>query len=105
MIRIQLDTPTRDQLQAMRYLDLAARVRDRMDMVPPADAGSAAAYIAAYLSYNYRTALGVLKDFLAQGRDALATRRTGPASDLARREQVAGRLRGLLGRDRTWTSA
>src|SRR4051794_20954793 len=56
-------------------------------------------------SYNYRTALNVLKDFRERGRDALFPRRRGPAPDTARRARGADRLRDLLGEDRTWTSA
>ena len=105
MIRIQLDTTTRDELQAMRRQDLPAKARDRLEMVLLADAGWPAARIAAHLGCNYRTALNVLKDFLDRGRQALFPRRNGPAPDTARRDRVAGRLRDLLGQDRTWTSA
>jgi putative transposase len=105
MIRIQLDTATRDELQAIRRQDLPAKVRDRLEMVLLADAGWNAARIAGHLGYHYRTALDLLKDFRDRGREALFPRRTGPAPDSTRREQVAGRLRDLLGEDRTWTSA
>jgi putative transposase len=105
MIRIQLDTTTRDELQAMRRQYLPAKVRDRLEMVLLADAGWNAARIAGHLGYNYRTALNLLKDFRDRGRDALTPRRNGPAPDVARRDRVADRLRDLLGEDRTWTSA
>src|SRR3954463_13080200 len=105
MIRIQLDTATRADLQALRGEDLPAKVRDRLEMVLLADAGWGAARIAAHLGYNYRTALDVLKDFLGRGRDALFPRRPGPAPDSARREHVVGQIRDLLAEDRTWTSA
>ena len=105
MIRIQLDTTTRDELQAMRRQDLPANVRERLEMVLLADAGWNAARIAGHLGYNYRTALNLLKDFRDRGRDALVPRRHGPAPDLARRDHVAGYLRDLLAEDRTWTSA
>jgi putative transposase len=105
MIRIQLDTTTRDELQAMRRQDLPAKVRDRLEMVLLADAGWNAARIAGHLGYNYRTALNLLKDFRDRGRDALTPRRDGPAPDVARRDRAADRLRDLLGEDRTWTSA
>jgi transposase len=104
MIRIQLGTTTRDELQALRRQDLPAKVRDRLEMVLLADAGWNAARIAGHLGYNYRTALGLLKDFRDRGRQALFPRRPGPAPDSARRDHVAGRLRDLLGQDRTWTS-
>ena len=105
MIRIQLDSTTRDELQAMRRQDLPAKVRDRLEMVLLADAGWKAARIAGHLGYNYRTTLNLLKVFRDRGREALVPRRNGPAPDLARRDRVAGRLRDLLGEDRTWTSA
>jgi hypothetical protein len=105
MIRIQLDQKTRDELQQMRREDLPAKVRDRLEMVLLADAGWTPARIAEHLGYGYRTALNVLNDFRDRGRDALVLRRRGPAPDVARRDHVAGRLRDLLGQDRTWTSA
>jgi putative transposase len=105
MIRIQLEPATRDELQAMRRQDLPAEVRDRLEMVLLADAGWNAARIAGHLGYNYRTALDLLKDFRGRGREALFPRRPGPAPDSARRDHIAGRLRDLLGEDRTWTSA
>jgi transposase len=105
MIRIQLSQTSRDELQQMRREDLPAKVRDRLEMVLLADAGWTAARIAEHLGCGYRTALNVLNDFRDRGRDALVPRRRGPAPDTARREQVDGRLRDLLGQDRTWTSA
>jgi putative transposase len=105
MIRIQLDQKTRDELQQMRREGLPAKVRDRLEMVLLADAGWTPARIAEHLGYGYRTALNVLNDFRDRGRDALVIRRRGPAPDVARRDHVAGRLRDLLGQDRTWTSA
>jgi transposase len=104
MIRIQLDTTSRDELQARRREDLPAKTRDRLEMVLLADAGWNAARIAGHLGYNYRTVLNVLKDFLARGREALSPHRPGPAPDAARRDRVGDRLRELLGQDRTWTS-
>ncbi len=105
MIRIQLDDTTRDELRDMRRKDLPARARDRPEMVLLADAGWPAARIAGHLGCGYRTALNPLNGFQSRGRDALIPRRRGPAPDAARRGRVAGHLRGLLERDRTWTSA
>ena len=105
MIRIRLSQTTRDELHQMRREDLPVKVRDRLEMVLLADAGWTAARIAEHTGYGYRTALDVLKDFRARGRDALVPRRRGPAPDAARRERVVGALRDLLGQDRTWTSA
>ena len=89
----------------MRAEGLPPKARDRLEMVLLADAGWPAARIAAHLGCNYRTALNVLKGFLQRGRDALIPRRRGPAPDAHRRDRVVDRLRGLLGQDRTWTSA
>jgi transposase len=105
MIRIRLDEATRDRLRAMRRQDLPAEARDRLEMVLLADAGWPAARIAGHLGRNYRTALNLLKDFLRRGLDALFPRRRGPAPDAARRDRITGRLRDLLGQERTWTSA
>ncbi len=66
-----------------------------------ADAGWVAARIADHLGCNDRTALNLLNDFRDRGREALSPRRPGPAPDTARRDQVAGRIRDLLGQDRT----
>lgn len=105
MIHIQLDEATRDEFQAMRRQSLPAAVRNRLEMVLLADAGWPAARIATHLGCNYRTALNLLNDFRQRGHQALLPRRRGPAADAARRDQVAEHLRGLLGEDRTWTSA
>jgi putative transposase len=105
MIRIQLDTAARADLQVLRHQDLPPKVRDRLEMILLADAGWAAARIAGHLGCNYRTALNLLNDFRQRGRDALFPRRPGPAPDTARREHVASEIRDLLGQDRTWNSA
>src|SRR5262245_36219520 len=104
MIRIQLDDPTRDGLQALRRQDLPAKVRDRLEMVLLADAGWSAPRIAGHLGCHPHTARAVLKDFRARGRDALFPGAPGPAPDLHRRQEVTERLRRLLEQDRTWTS-
>ncbi len=49
MIHIQLDEPTRDELQHLRRQDLPAKVRDRLEMVTLADAGWKPARIAEHL--------------------------------------------------------
>jgi transposase len=105
MIRIQLDEPTRDRLQALRREDLPAETRDRLEMILLADAGWTAARIAGHFGRHYRTALNLLKDFRDRGPDAFFPRRRGPAPDHARRDLVSARLRDLLGQDRIWTSA
>src|SRR5512135_1423465 len=105
MIHIRLDESTRDELQALRRGDLAARARDRLEMVCLSDAGWLPARIADHLGYDYRTVLRVLHDFEGRGSAALFPRRRGPAPDTARREGVATLLRDLVGQDRTWTAA
>ncbi len=104
MIRIHLDDATRDELQTLRRADLPPRARDRLEMVCLADAGWAAPRIADHLGYCGHTVRAVLKDFLGRGIAALFPRRTGPPLDDARRREVTGALRALLGDDRTWTS-
>jgi putative transposase len=104
MIRTHLDDVTRDRLNSLRRTDLPAKVRDRVEMVALSDAGWSPPEIAAHLGYCAPTVRGLLKDFAKRGTDALYPRRTGPAPDTARREQVADALRRLLAEDRTWTS-
>ena len=104
MIRIQLDEPTRTELQALRRQALPAKVRDRLEMVLLAAAGWKPAPIARHLGYNYRTVLNLLHDFTRRRLPALFPRRPGPAPDAARHDHVAGLLRELLAQDRTWTS-
>jgi transposase len=104
MIHIRLDEITHDELQGLRRRDLPARARDRLEMVSLSDAGWEPARIAVHLGYGYRTVLNVLHDFDRRGTDALFPRRRGPAPDVARREHITGRLRELVGQDRTWTA-
>jgi putative transposase len=105
MIHIRLDEPTRGELQGLRHRDLPARARDRLEMVALSDAGWEPARIAGHLGYGYRTVLNVLHDFEGRGTAALFPLRRGPAPDTGRREQITGRLRELVGQDRTWTAA
>jgi transposase len=104
MIRTHLDDATRDRLNSLRRTDLPAKVRDRVEMVAPSDAGWSPPRIAAHLGYCAHTVRGLLKDFAARGTDALYPRPTGPAPDTARRQQVTDALRQRLAEDRTWTS-
>jgi transposase len=105
MIHIRLDETTREEPRALRRDDLTARARDRLEMVSLSDAGWPPARIAGHLGYGYRTVLRVLHDFDRRGAEALFPRRRGPATDTARREQITGLLRELVGQDRTWTAA
>jgi putative transposase len=104
MIRVSLTDPTRGDLHALRRTDLRAAVRDRVEMVLSSDAGWSAPRIAAHLGYCGHTVRGILRDFNARGTAALYPRKTGPAPDTTKREQVTGRLRQLLAGDRTWTA-
>jgi putative transposase len=104
MIRVSLTDTARGELHALRRTDLPAKVRDRVEMVLSSDAGWSAPRIATHLGYCGRTVRGLLKDFNARGMPALYPRKTGPAPDAAKREQVTARLRDLLGEDRTWTA-
>ena len=103
MIRIRLDDATRNELLALRRADLPAVARDRLEMVLLADAGWSAPRIAAHLGRNPHTARAALKGFRDRGPAAFWPDKPGPEPDHTRRAAVAGRLRDLLGQDRTWT--
>jgi transposase len=104
MIRIQLTDTQRADLQALRRTDLPAVARDRLEMVLLADAGWSAPRIAEHLGCHPHTARSALKGFRDRGTAAFWPVQPGPQPDHIRREQVTGRLRDLLGRERTWTS-
>jgi putative transposase len=104
MIRIQLDGTTRAELHRLRRTDLPAAVRTRLEIVLLSDAGWSAPRIAGHLGVHPHTSRATLKGFAEQGLAALYPARPGPEPDHARRELVTGRLRGLLGQERTWTS-
>jgi transposase len=105
MIRIQLNDATRTELQTLRRTALPPAVRDRLEMVFLCDAGWSPPRIAAHLGYSPQTVRNFLHDFRKRDQAALYPGRTGPAPDVARRDRILGLLRGLLGQDRTWTSA
>ena len=104
MIRIRLDDPTRGELHQLRRTELPAAARTRLEIVLLSDAGWSAPRIAAPLGVHPHTARAALKGFAARGAAALHPDRHGPEPDHARRADVTGRLRGLLGQERTWTS-
>jgi putative transposase len=104
MIHIQLDEPTRLELQSLRRRGLPARARDRLEMVALADAGWKPARIAAHLGYCYHTVRAALHGFARRGLPALFPRRPGPPPDLGRRRLVTDRLAELVGQERTWTA-
>jgi transposase len=104
MIRITLDDITRQRLDALRRTDLAARARDRLEMVALSAVGWSPPRIAAHLGYCGHTVRAVLRGFRARGTAALTPGRSGPPPDRQRRDRVTGLLRGLLGQERTWTA-
>lgn len=104
MIRIRLDDPTRAELHHLRRTDLPAVARTRLEIVLLSDAGWSAPRLAAHLGVHPHTARAALKGFAARGTAALYPDRPGPDPDHARRADVTGRLRDLLGQERTWTS-
>ena len=104
MIRITLDDATRDDLRALRRVNLTSKVRDRIEMVTLSDAGWSPPRIAAHLGCHPQTVRDLLRAFLARGPAALYPFRSGPAPDLQHRGRVAGALTDLLGEARTWTS-
>jgi transposase len=104
MILTSIDDATRDDLQALRRQPLPPRVRDRIEMVIPSDAGWSPPRIAKHLGYCGQTVRDTLRGFLARGLDALYPFRSGRPADIAHRDRVAEQLRRLLAEDRTWTS-
>src|SRR5829696_3603663 len=104
MIHVRLDDPTRAALHQVRRTDLPAAVRTRLEIVLLSDAGWSPPRIAAHLGVHPHTARAALRGFAARGAAALYPDRPGPDPDLTRRADVTGRLRDLLGQDRTWTS-
>jgi len=104
MIRIHLDDAARAGLRDLRRADLPAAARTRLEIVLLSDAGWSPPRIAEHLGVHPHTARAALKGFAARGTAALYPDRPGPDPDLTRRADVTGRLRDLLGQDRTWTS-
>jgi putative transposase len=104
MFRVHLTDSARAGLQDLRRTALPPRVRDRLEMVLLSDAGWSPPRIAGHLGCYPQTVRAALHGFTARGVPALYPGKTGPAPDAARRDRVTGRLRGLLGQDRTWTA-
>jgi putative transposase len=104
MLRIQLSRVQRAELRAHpRRSDLAARTRDRLEMVRLADAGWRVPQIARHLAYHEQTVRKYLKPFAAAGFDCLPDRpRPGrPARVSAAHLDALERL--LDTTERTWT--
>lgn len=104
MLRIHLTDSQRSDLQALRRTDLPAIARDRLEMVFLSDAGWSPPRIAGHLGRHPHTVRAALKGFDQRGVQALYPDRPGPDPDHDLREKVAGKLRELLGQERTWTS-
>jgi transposase len=104
MLRIRLTDTQRSELRALRRSDLPAVARDRLEMALLSDAGWSPPRIAAHLGRHPHTARAALHGFAARGAKSLHPDAPGPDPNHARRDQVAARLRDLLGQGRTWTS-
>jgi transposase len=75
MLRIRLSPGQQEDLRARtRRLGLAARTRDRRNMIRLADAGWHVPQIARHLGYHEQTVRKDLKGFLAAGIDCLPDR-------------------------------
>src|SRR5262245_26929583 len=104
MIRITLTDSQRAELLTLRRTALPAVARDRLEMVLMSDAGWSPPRIAGHLGRHPHTVRAALKGFAAEGAQAFYPDAPGPEPDHARRAAVIGKLAGLLGQDRTWTS-
>jgi transposase len=104
MLRIHLADAQRSDLQALRRSDLPAVARDRLEMVFLSDAAWPPPRIAEHLGRHPHTVRSALKGYAARGTLAFYPDTPGPDPDHALRAEVAGKLRALLGQDRTWTS-
>src|SRR3954447_2697635 len=104
MLRIHLSPAQRDELRTRtRQPGLAARTRDRLEMVRLADAGWRVPRIARHLGYHEQTVRKYLKTFLATGGAGLADQpRSGRPAQVTAAHLAA--LEGLLDTsERTWT--
>ena len=104
MLRIRLTDSQRSELQSLRRSDLAAVARDRLEMVLLSDAGWSPPRIAGHLGRHPHTVRAALHGYAARGADAFYPNQPGPEPDHARRADITGKLAGLLGQERTWTS-
>ena len=104
MLRTSLTDARRAELHALRRADLPPVARDRLEMVLLSDAGWSAPRIARHVGRHPHTARAALQGFAADGAKAFHPGRPGPDPDHALRAEVTGKLAGLLGQDRTWTS-
>ena len=73
-------------------------------MVLLSGAGWSPPRIAQHLGRHPHTVRSALKGYAARGAKAFHPDSPGPDPNHARRDQVAARLRDLLGQGRTWTS-
>jgi putative transposase len=104
MIRIHLTDDQRTELQGLRQSNLPGVARTRLEMVFLSDAGWSAPKIARHLGNHPHTVRSTLKGFRDRGTTAFRPDKPGPEPDHDRRAAVIGKLSGLLGQERTWTS-
>src|SRR3954452_20587334 len=104
MLRTSLTDSQRADLRALRRTGLPAVARDRLEMVLLSAAGWSPPRIAGHLGRHPHTVRAALKGFAARGPEAFYPDKPAPAPDHVLRAKVAGKLRELLGQDRTWTS-
>jgi len=75
MIRVALTPAQHEELRARtRVLGIAARTRDRLEMIRLADAGWTIPHVARHLGCHEQTVRKYIKVFLADGFDALPDR-------------------------------
>jgi putative transposase len=105
LYQIHLDNAGRLELiRRTRLPKLAARTRDRLEMVRLSDAGWSVPRIAAHLGAHHQTVRYWIKAFLTGGFDALDDRRhTGQRSAIT--EEILAAVRERIGQaDRSWTA-
>ncbi len=93
------------KIQALR-LDstLKPAERDRVEMILLSDSGWSPVAIASHLSYCVATVRRVLRQFQAEGADAVRHRPRGPERNTERRLRIQDALCQLLSQERTWSS-
>jgi transposase len=104
MLRTSLTDAQRNELNTLRRTDLPAVARDRLEMVLLSAAGWSPPRIGKHLGRHPHTVRAALKGYASRGTAAFFPDAPGPEPDHALREKVTGKLRELLGQDRTWTS-
>ena len=105
MIRIQLTVDNLSKVQALRQdSTLRPAERDRVEMILLSHAGWSPVSIGSHLGYCTATIRRVLRQFQAEGIQAIRHRARGPAPDTERRLRIQTELTQLLSEERTWSS-